>query len=184
MRGRTLYRDGTSVSLGARSFDILCVLAAMRGNVVSKDELMARVWPGMFVEDNTIQVHVSALRKALAEGDGPALHRDRSRPGYRFVGEMPQASLPALPEQPSIAVLPFQDLSGDLDDYFADGVVEDIITALTRFPDLFVIARNSSFAYKGRSVDIQAGRPRARRALRARGQRTQGPMTGCASPAS
>jgi adenylate cyclase len=67
---------------------------------------------------------------------------------------------PALPDKPSIAVLPFQNLSGDPEqDYFADGVVEDIITALSQFKSLFVIARNSSFTYKGRSVDIkQVGR--------------------------
>src|SRR4029077_6323537 len=66
----------------------------------------------------------------------------------------------ALPEKPSIAVLPFQNMSGDSEqDYFADGLVEDIITALSRFKSLFVIARNSSFAYKGKSPDLrQVGR--------------------------
>ena len=136
------------------------MLVALRGNLVTKDELRARVWAGMIVEENTIHVHVSALRKAL--GDGGAGQRyivTAAGQGYRFVGDIAQASLPALPEQPSIAVLPFQNFGGDLDDYFADGVVEEIITALTRFPALFVIARNSSFAYKGRSVDIrQVGR--------------------------
>ena len=84
------------------------------------------------------------------------------RPGY-------------LPDKPSIAVLPFTNMSGDPEqEYFADGMVEDIITALSRMKWLFVIARNSSFAYKGRAVDVQAGRPRAGRALRARGQRPQG----------
>ena len=160
MRGRTLHRDGTSVPMGARSFDILCVLVALRGNLVTTDELRARVWPGMIVEANTVHVHVSALRRALGDGsEGQRYIVTAPGQGYRFVGEIAQASLPSLPEQPSIAVLPFQNFSGDLDDYFADGVVEDIITALTRFPALFVIARNSSFAYKGRSVDIrQVGR--------------------------
>src|SRR5258707_7925332 len=61
-----------------------------------------------------------------------------------------------LPDKPSIAVLPFQNMSGDLDqEYFADGIVEDIITALSRFKSLFVIARNSSFTYKGKAVDIK-----------------------------
>ena len=160
VRGRTLQRDGASVPMGARSFDILCVLVALRGNLVTRDELSARVWPGMIVESNTVHVHVSALRRALGDGsDGQRYIVTALGQGYRFVGEIAQASLPSLPDQPSIAVLPFQNFSGDLDDYFADGVVEDIITALTRFPALFVIARNSSFAYKGRSVDIrQVGR--------------------------
>jgi adenylate cyclase len=67
---------------------------------------------------------------------------------------------PPLPENPSIAVLPFQNMSGDPEqEYFADGIVEDIITALSRFPSLFVIARNSCFTYKGRAVDVrQVGR--------------------------
>src|SRR5258708_36110047 len=60
----------------------------------------------------------------------------------------------ALPDKPSIAVLPFQNMSGDPEqEYFADGMVEDIITALSRFKSLFVIARNSSFTYKGKAVD-------------------------------
>ena len=66
----------------------------------------------------------------------------------------------ALPDKPSIAVLPFQNMSGDPEqEYFADGIVEDIITALSRFKSLFVIARNSSFTYKGKAVDVkQVGR--------------------------
>src|SRR5262245_10113741 len=66
----------------------------------------------------------------------------------------------SLPDKPSIAVLPFQNMSGDPDqEYFADGMVEEIITSLSRIRWLFVIARNSSFAYKGRSVDVkQVGR--------------------------
>ena len=160
VRGRALYRDGTGVSLGARSFDILCVLLALRGNLVTKDDLRARVWPGMIVEENTLHAHVSSLRRAL--GDGGAGKRyivTAPGQGYRFVGEIAQPSLPPLPEQPSIAVLPFQNFDGEPQDYFADGIVEEIITALTRFPTLFVIARNSSFTYKGRSVDIrQVGR--------------------------
>jgi adenylate cyclase len=68
----------------------------------------------------------------------------------------PQASVLALPDKPSIAVLPFQNMSGDPEqEYFADGMTEDILTALSRFQNLFVIARNSSFTYKGRSVDIK-----------------------------
>ena len=159
-RGRTLSRDGVDVALGARSLDILCMLTAARGNLVTKDELMARVWPGLAVEDNTIQVHVSALRKALGE-DASGRRYILTVPGrgYRFIAEFAETG-PALPDKPSIAVLPFQNMSGDPEqDYFADGIVEDIITALSRFPSLFVIARNSSFTYKGRSVDIrQVGR--------------------------
>ena len=81
----------------------------------------------------------------------------------------------SLPDKPSIAVLPFQNMSGDPEqEYFADGMVEDIITALSRFKSLFVIARNSSFTYKGKAVDIKQVGRRARRPLRARRQRQKG----------
>ena len=92
---------------------------------------------------------------------------------------------PAVPDKPSIAVLPFTNMSGDPEqEYFADGIVEDIITALSRMRWLFVIARNSSFTYKGRAVDVKQVGARAGRALRARGQRAQGRRTGSGSPAS
>ena len=169
VRTRTLCREGVKVALGSRSLDILCALIGSRGNLITKDELMARVWPGLVVEDNTIQVHVSALRKALGEGDGGQRYiLTVPGQGYRFVPDsrdgrtdaIEKPELPPKPERLSIAVLPFQNMSGDpAQDYFADGVVEDITTALTRFPTLLVIARNSSFTYKGRTVDIrQVGR--------------------------
>jgi len=81
------------------------------------------------------------------------VHVYRARPGEPASAERP--ALP-LPDKPSIAVLPFQNLSGDAEqEYFADGVVEEIITALSRFHHMFVIARNSSFAYKGQAVDVK-----------------------------
>lgn len=157
VRSRTLCRNGVDVALGARSLDILCVLSASRGNLVTKDELMAHVWPGLVVEDNTIQVHVSALRKALGEDvDGRRFILTVPGRGYRLIAQTAEAAVLGLPDKPSIAVMPFQNMSGDPgQDYFADGVVEDIITALSRIRWLFVIARNSSFAYKGRPVDIR-----------------------------
>ena len=168
---RELTRDGAPVQLGARALDILRVLALAKGEVVSKDELMARVWPGLVVEENNIQVHISALRKALDdEKSGQRYVLTVPGRGYRLIGphlESPAATGeadlqqgPALPDKPSIAVLPFQSLSADVEqEYFADGIVEEIITALSRFSGLFVIARNSSFTYKGRAVDVkQVGR--------------------------
>lgn len=130
---------------------------------------MSRVWPGAIVEDNALQVHVSALRKALGEDVGSQRHIVTvPGRGYRFVSEpagpnaapIPPSSATPLPDKPSIAVLPFANMSGGPEqDYFADGIVEDIITALTRVPSLLVLARNSSFAYKSRPIDIrQVGR--------------------------
>jgi TolB-like protein len=168
---RQLALDGMPVQLGRRALDILCALAAANGELVSKDELMTRVWPGLTVEENNVQVHVSALRKALdEEKSGQSYLVTVPGRGYRLLGLKPPApatldtpdSRPgsALPDKPSIAVLPFQSMSADPEqEYFADGVVEEIITALSRFSGLFVIARNSTFTYKGRAVDVkQVGR--------------------------
>jgi TolB-like protein len=170
---RELSRDGTVVQLGSRAIDILCVLAAAKGGVVTKDEIMERVWPGLVVDESNIQVHVSALRKALDEGkDGLRYLIAVPGRGYRFLAPArlppnenekeeaaPQQNLPN-PDRPSIAVLPFANLSGDPEqEYFADGIVEEITTALSRMRWLFVIARNSSFTFKGRAVDVkQVGR--------------------------
>src|SRR5205085_8720545 len=122
LRHRELRRDGLPVRLGSRARDILWVLALANGEVVSKDELMTRVWPGMVVEDNNIQVHISALRKALDEGkDGQVYVVTIPGRGYRLVGAEPAPSSaipdvktqpgPVLPDKPSIAVLPFQNMS-------------------------------------------------------------------------
>ncbi|MGH9807455.1 MAG: winged helix-turn-helix domain-containing protein, partial [Terriglobia bacterium] len=120
---RRLSHDGVAVPLGSRAFDILCVLASAKGDVVGKDELMTRVWPGLVVEENNIQVHVSALRKALDDGTGEAVHiLTVPGRGYRLAGLAPQSSAmgspiatsdSTLPDKPSIAVLPFHNMSGD-----------------------------------------------------------------------
>jgi TolB-like protein/Tfp pilus assembly protein PilF len=165
LRHRKLTGEGAPIELKSKAFDILAVLASAQGQVVTKDELMAKVWPGLVVEESNIQVHISALRKALGEArDRPVHLFTVSGRGYRLVGaqpspaEMPasQADPRALPDRPSIAVLPFQNMSSDAEqEYFADGMVEDIITGLSRIKWLFVIARNSSFVYKGKAVDIR-----------------------------
>jgi TolB-like protein/tetratricopeptide (TPR) repeat protein len=164
---RELSRDGTPVPLKSRALDILCVLTAARGEVVSKDELMVRVWGRVVVEENNIQVHISALRKALDEGKGgQSFIITVPGRGYRFIGgasgapgnkmDAGSARISPVFDKPSIAILPFANLSGDPEqEYFADGIVEEITTALSRMRWLFVIARNSSFTYKGRTVDVK-----------------------------
>ncbi len=162
---RELRRDNTPVRLGGRALDVLCVLASAGGAVVTKDELMARVWAGVVVEENNLQVHISALRKALAEDrNGESWIVTVPGRGYRFLRSQgppaaddpaPGQSLPG-PDRPSLAVLPFLNLSGDPEqEYFADGMVEEIITALSRIRWLFVTARNSTFTYKGQAVDVK-----------------------------
>jgi TolB-like protein len=168
---RELRRDGEPVPIHPRALGILCALAEAKGEIVSRDELMARLWPGRIVEEGNLHVHVSALRKALDEhGGGHSLVVTVPGRGYRLAdltglrsAQLAESSLPPqlpLPDKPSIAVMPFANLSGDPDqEYFADGMVEEIITALSRIHWLFVIARNSSFTYKGRAVDLkQVGR--------------------------
>jgi TolB-like protein len=164
---RSLTHNGVPVSVGGRALDILLVLARAAGQTVGKTTLLDQVWPGLTVEENNLQVHISALRKTLGEG---WIITVPSR-GYRLLLQSdggrksepntePLLEFPALPAKPSIAVLPFTNMSGDPEqEYFVDGMVEEIITALSRIRWLFVIARNSSFIYKGQSLDVkQVGR--------------------------
>jgi adenylate cyclase len=170
LRRPELRRDGEQLRLHPRALGILCALAEAKGEIVSKDELMARLWPGRAVEEGNLHVHVSALRKALDEHDGGhSLVVTVPGRGYRLAdqtslrsAEVAGGPLPRLPlpDKPSIAVMPFSNWSDDPgQEYFADGMVEEIITALSRIRWLFVIARNSSFTYKGQAVDVkQIGR--------------------------
>ena len=162
---RELRRDNAPVRLGRRALDILCVLASAGGAVVTKDELMAQVWAGVVVEENNLQVHISALRKAL-EADSNEESWIVTMPGRGYRLLLPREPLAAddpapgrslsAQDKPSIAVLPFLNLSGDPEqEYFADGMVEEIITALSHIRWLFVIARNSSFTYKGQASDVK-----------------------------
>ncbi|PZM12828.1 winged helix-turn-helix domain-containing tetratricopeptide repeat protein [Rhizobium tubonense] len=175
---RELSRQSDVVSVGPQVFDLLLHLVRNRNRVVSKDELLQAVWGGRIVSESTMTSHINAVRKAICDnGDEQRLVKTIARKGFRFIGEISEAfpsqeaSSPnavhvepnnplapdlALPEKPSIAVLPFHNLSDDTEqEYFADGVVEDIIAALSRIRWLFVVARNSSFTYKGRAVDVK-----------------------------
>lgn len=158
--------QGAPIDLSSRALNILRVLALAKGNVVSKDRLLDAVWPGLAVEENNIQVHISALRKELdRRTDGESFIITMPGRGYRLVGlERPPETDQSEMGGPgglvipgaSIAVLPFQNMSGDPEqEYFADGIVEDIITGLSRIKWLFVIARNSSFVHKGKAVDLK-----------------------------
>ena len=171
---RELRRGGELFSVEPQVFDLLQYLIRNRARVVSKDDLMSAVWQGRIVSDATLSSRINAARNALRDsGEEQRLIRTILRKGIRFVGavreedgaeamvamERPIPGL-SLPDRPSIAVLPFDNMSGDPEqDYFADGMVDDIITGLSRIKWLFVIARNSSFSYKGRAVDVkQVGR--------------------------
>src|SRR5215467_14592515 len=119
-----LWCDGQPVRIHRRALDILCALAEAKGEIVGKDTLMTRLWPGRIVEEGNLHVHVSALRKALDEhGEGHSYVVTVPGRGYRLTGlaglrspQLVEGSLtpqPPLPDRPSIAVMPFQNLSGD-----------------------------------------------------------------------
>ena len=152
---RQLLANGNRVTLGARAFDVLCALVDRAGELVSKTQLFELVWPGLIVEENNLQVHISTLRKLI----GAELIATIPGRGYRFTANVTKhgsqwpvaaaaAPLPVSTAR-SVAVLPFVNLSDDQEqEYFSDGLAEDIISKLTRSPWLFVIARNSSFVYR------------------------------------
>jgi TolB-like protein len=145
------------VDLSARSFDILQALLDRPNELIGKDELFDAAWPGLTVEENTLQVHVSSLRKALGASLIVTVHGR----GYKYAGPPPVAANEGgtapdrLDRKPVIAVLPFGNLSGDPDQqYFSDGITEDIITRLSKYRILSVIGQHSSFAMRGREEDL------------------------------
>jgi TolB-like protein len=172
---RELHRGSDVVSVAPQVFDLLEYLIRNRERVVSKDELINAVWNGRIVSDAALTTRVNAARIALRDsGQEQRLIKTLPRKGVRFVGMVREAeksgavgdttaqpiSARLLPDKPSVAVLPFKNLSSDPEqDYFANGMAEEIITALSRFKALLVIAGKSSFTYKGRTVDVkQVGR--------------------------
>jgi TolB-like protein len=175
---RELHRGSELVSIAPQVFDLLDYLIRNRERVVSKDDLINAVWNGRAVSDAALTTRLNVVRSVVGDsGEEQRFIKTLQRKGFRFVGTVVEVkgqeaiacpddrgeqlkSALALPDKPSIAVLPFQNMSGDPDqDYFADGMVDEITTALSRFRFLFVISRNSSFAYKGKTVDIkQVGR--------------------------
>lgn len=156
---RRLLLDGHMVPLGRKALDILSVLADAEGALVTKDELMAAVWPGLVIEENAIQVHVAALRKALGAESGRLVTLRGL--GYQLdLDDGPKGPMKVVPERRSAAVLPFVNLTGDPGkEYLGDGLAEELISVLARASDLHVPARTSTFAYKGHNVDVrQIGR--------------------------
>lgn len=158
----TLLREGIPVPVSHRGMLLLAALTKQPGKILTKSELMEAAWPGLAVEEGNLTVQIASLRKLLGEmPNGAEWIATVPRVGYRFAGELEkldgaERKLPPLPARPSVAVLPFDNLGGDPErEYFADGIVEDIITALSRFKSFAVIARNSSFVYKGRAVDVR-----------------------------
>jgi TolB-like protein len=180
-----LRRAGAVVHIEPQVFDLIVLLVKNRERIVSKDELIEAIWQGRIISEAALSSRISAARRALGDsGNDQSLIRTLHKRGFRFVGDVEEvaaaaavaaaeaaAAQPAakdapqlvpsaeplpLPDKPSIAVLPFQNMSRDPDqEYFADGLTEDIITGLSRQRWFFVIARNSSFTFKGQAVDVR-----------------------------
>jgi DNA-binding winged helix-turn-helix (wHTH) protein len=160
---RELHHGADLVTIAPQVFDLLDYLIRNRERVVSKDDLINAIWNGRIVSEAALTTRLNVARSAIGDtGYEQRLIKTLPRKGFRFVGRVMEAQGPAvaivadnpeepskpalvLPDKPSIAVLPFQNLSADPEqEYFADGVVEDITMALSHFRWLFVIARNQS----------------------------------------
>jgi adenylate cyclase len=165
---KILFHGGKPTGIGERAVALLRLLLDRAGEPVSKDALIEAAWPGLTIEDSNLTVQIARLRRVFEEaGGGGDWIETLSRRGYRYVGpaittghsvEANARTSPALalPDKPSVAVLPFANLSGDPEqEYFADGLTEDIITALSLWRSFPVIARNSTFVFKGKAVNIQ-----------------------------
>jgi TolB-like protein/cytochrome c-type biogenesis protein CcmH/NrfG len=177
--GRRELRCGEhSIEVEPQVLDLLIYLLRNNDRVITKDDLIASVWGGRIVSDTTLTSRIYAARRAIGDsGRNQTLIRTIARKGLRFIGEVrvqadddaapaieppPDQALPLvqasppLPDRPAIAVLPFSNMSDDPEqDYFSDGISEDIITALSKLRWFFVIARNSSFVYKGKAVHVK-----------------------------
>ena len=155
---RKLTRDGVEMPLGARAFDMLSFFVANRHRILTKDEILDAVWPDIAVEESNLTVQVSALRKAL----GPKSLATIPGRGYQFVLSVEEHTTAPAPNTekpgntaPKILVLPFANTSNDPDqEYFSDGITEDVITDLTKVASLSVVARNTAFTFKGRAIDV------------------------------
>jgi TolB-like protein len=175
---RELHGGSGLIAIEPQVFDLLAYLVRNRQHVATKDDLFASVWQGRFVSESALTTRINAARRAVGDsGEEQRLIRTLRRKGFRFVGAVREESGPVaasaadiapdppalalpLPDRPSIAVLAFANMSSDPEqEHFADGMVEDIITSLSRLRWLFVIARTSTFFYKGRAIDVkQIGR--------------------------
>jgi TolB-like protein len=172
LESRELCRGTSRVAVEPQVFDLLVYLVKNRNRVITRDELIATVWGGRIVSDSTLASRINAVRKAVGDtGEEQRLIRTYARKGVRFVGEVQDESsspdagragtstveMPRLARgKPCLAVLPFTNLSGDPErDYFSDGITEDIITELSRNRSILMVARNSTFAFRGRGDDVR-----------------------------
>jgi TolB-like protein len=151
------------ITTGSRALDVLGVLVERPGDLVSRDAIIAAVWPATVVEDANLNTQIAALRRVLDDGraEGSCIQTVPGR-GYRFTvvvtrveaeahsnaAALPQSGVGARPRL-SIVVLPFANLSGDREQqYFADAITDDLTTALSQIRHMFVISRSTAFTFK------------------------------------
>lgn len=167
-----LLRNGVEVPLQLKAFETLCILVERAGRLLTKDDLLRQLWPGTIVEENNLNKNISMLRKALGEfAAGQSYIETVPRVGYRFAVPVEQVSAagptlvmshepssaqsPAPPSRKSVAVLYFENLSGDCaDEYFRDGMTEDVITELEKIRELRLVPRTSMLAFRDKPVPI------------------------------
>ena len=175
VRGALLAASGTEIALRPKAFALLRQLVENAGRLIDRDEIMAAVWPGVTVTDDSITQVIKEIRRALGDAEQRLL-RTVPRRGVLFAAEVRRADDPASlvvfpareptprtvaaafnpASRPMLVVLPFANITGDPgQDYFADGISEDVMTALSYLRWFSVIARNSAFTFKGRAVDVR-----------------------------
>lgn len=161
-----LSRDGEPIDVEPQVFDLLVRLVENRDRVIPRNELLDTLWKGQVVSDSALSARLKSVRKAVGDsGHRQSMIKTIHGRGYQFIAEVEELSSGdaklgdggslSLPDKPSIAVLPFQNLSNDPEqEYFGDGITEDIIAALSKIPDLLVVARSSTMAYKRNAIDV------------------------------
>ncbi|MBV9064671.1 MAG: winged helix-turn-helix domain-containing protein, partial [Methylobacteriaceae bacterium] len=175
---RELRRGDQRIAVEPQVLDLLIYLVDNRDRVVTKDDMIASIWGGRAVSDTALTSRIYAARRAIGDsGRDQKLIRTIARKGLRFIGALHTpangTSLPVVvpppadalaelrrsapaPDRPVIAVLPFNNMSDDPgQEYFSDGISEDLITGLSKLRWFFVIARNSSFIYKNKAVHVR-----------------------------
>ena len=174
--GRRLTRSGSPVAVEPQVFDLLVLLIEQRAHAVPKDEIFDRIWQGRAVSEGVLSNRIRSLRQAIDSDGAPSHVRTVHKVGYQFETEVeeldrPEIAPPRGPQvQPgdraraaksrskqaaSVAVLSFDNMSSDPEmDHFADGIAEDLLTQLSKFKEISVSGRNSSFALRGQQLTI------------------------------
>lgn len=162
-----LERNGQPVSIQPQVFDLLVFLIENRDRVVTKDEVINSVWGGRAISDGTLNARLNAARRAVRDsGEAQAIIKTMPRKGFRFVAEATSTEEPEIQPVPvseptddggpTLTVLPFVNLSADPDnEYLADGLTEDVVTALSKLRGFFVTDRSTTFALKAEKNEAQ-----------------------------